>query len=955
MLSANTGYITSGEELWQLAQKVIGDGLPIALDCETGYEGEDRGYKNSSPSLHPEESILAGYNFTNAVSWGRYVPLGHDDSRYNIDPVPAARALWDMTATGLCIAHNADMEERTLSRWMLEHLADDPQRGAAVRASRGYFPILSDTMMEAHALARWKSIALKYLSRQVFDYDQVELRDLFSEILGKTVPANKRYTLRFTVLDPSDPRVFNYACDDVIQTLRLHQRHYPQVKDNFIYWLEMNVWPVIWAMEDEGLAVDWDYIDEAKGRARQFRNKMQAGIVNHLTERLGQLPPKFNPGSHPQVRRVLYSKPPEGLGLMTHIMTKGKKDGTDKKLSTSALALKGNSFDPFVRRMQDFRGMSKLLSTYLENWRREYGWCDDGRAHCHLLPHGTFTGRCSSSDFNYQNLPKKYHYECEVNGEVAEFSFNFRDCVVVPDGFWGMGFDISQGELRIIAAEAGEQAMLDAFANGEDLHALTACRLLNLTREEMLAGGELGGKQYPAEAGGFRPFGKAQPLSEPVLTPDGWTRMGGLKVGDYVFGSDGFPVRIRGVFPQGVKKVYRVTTSDGAVTECCEEHLWTVRNINSKDGGWRTYELRELMASGLHNTNGQPKFVLPSRSVIQYPDSQELDVDPYVMGLLLGDGGFTQVISFTNQDQELLQAVRSEHERSGGRVREKDRGSRVRLLLDAGVPYQRTSNVIRRALRRHGLLGLKSHEKFVPPEYMQASPAQRLWMLQGLLDTDGNVLASGAQFRVTSEQLAKDAQALARSLGGWASIKTYQRERTAFHTKSDPLPTWDVYLRLPDGMCPFRLARKRERWKPPRYVADQRIVSVEEVMSSEVQCISVDAQDGLYVTSDYIVTHNTMNFARSPWATSSPCRGWPTGSAARSMRRPSTSTTTSRCTRRSARGRGARCPTPRSTASPRAASAAGTPSGRTSRTSRGCTRAGSARRAMPRYKAAWRT
>lgn len=503
MSSANTGYVASAGELRQLADKMIGEGQPIALDCETGYAGEDRSYKNSSPSLHPEESVLAGYNFTNAASWARYIPLGHDEARYNLDPLPAAQALWDITATGLCVVHNADMEERCLSRFLLENLADDPERGEAVRASKGYFPLRSDTMMEAHALARWKSIALKSLSKEVLGYEQVELIELFNEVMfgiqGKKLPKNKKNTLRFTVLDPSDPRVFNYACDDAIQTWRLHDRFYSQVKDNFIYWLEMNNWPVIWGMEDEGLAVDWGFIDEAKGRAKTFRDKMQMALTRHLKEdRHVQLPPKFNPGSHPQIRKVLYSKPPEGLGLATHIMTKGKADGTGKQLATSAIALKGNSTDPFVRRMLDYRGMTKLLTTYLETWRQEFGWCEDGRAHCHLLPHGTFTGRFSSADFNYQNLPKKYHYECDG----AEFFFNFRDCIVTPPGYWGMGFDISQGELRIIAAEAGEQAMLDAFANGEDLHTLTAARLLGLTAEEVADGGELNGVQYPAEKGG---------------------------------------------------------------------------------------------------------------------------------------------------------------------------------------------------------------------------------------------------------------------------------------------------------------------------------------------------------------------------------------------------------------------------------------------------------------------
>jgi hypothetical protein len=144
--------------------------------------------------------------------------------------------------------------------------------------------------------------------------------------------------------------------------------------------------------------------------------------------------------------------------------------------------------------------MNKLLTTYLERWRDEFGWCEDGRAHCHLLPHGTFTGRFSSSDFNYQNMPKKYHYE--VDEET--FDFNFRNAIIVPDGWWGLGFDISQGELRIIAAEAGETAMLEAFEQGEDLHALTASRLLHVSLDEVSAGGELFGRQVDS----FRQLGK---------------------------------------------------------------------------------------------------------------------------------------------------------------------------------------------------------------------------------------------------------------------------------------------------------------------------------------------------------------------------------------------------------------------------------------------------------------
>lgn len=511
--AANVGFVGSNAELERITEQVLSSGAPVALDCESGYEGEPRGYKNASPSVHAEENLIAGFSFTTDASWARYVPVGHEDPLVNVDPELASMCLWRICATGRVVVHNAEAEERWLSRWMLGLLGGHPEVGAAVRASRGYYPLRSDTMMEAHALARWKSIALKNLSREVFGYEQVELRALFDAVLSghdgaKKLTRSKANTLRFNVLDPTDPRVFSYACDDAIQTWRLHERHYPQVRDNFIYWLEMNVWPAVWDTEDEGLAFDWDMIDEARERAERFQAKMQAGMIAHLTERLGHAPlvkgKVFNPNSHPQLRSVLYDPPPDGLGLATRVRTNGKADGTGKQLSTNATALKGNSGDVFVRKLQDYRGMSKLLGTYLRPWRAEYGWAPDGRAHCHLLPHGAATGRFSAADFNYQNMPKKYHY---VVGE-EEFRLNFRDAVTVPPDHWGMGFDISQGELRIIAAESGEKAMLEAFEAGVDLHSLTASRLLHLSLDEVRAGGELFGKEWSSESGGFRPFGK---------------------------------------------------------------------------------------------------------------------------------------------------------------------------------------------------------------------------------------------------------------------------------------------------------------------------------------------------------------------------------------------------------------------------------------------------------------
>src|SRR6188768_1701189 len=79
--------------------------------------------------------------------------------------------------------------------------------------------------------------------------------------------------------------------------------------------------------------------------------------------------------------------------------------------------------------------------------------------------------------------------------------------------------------------------------------------------------------------------GRAQTVSAPVLTPDGWRPIGGLRVGDLVVGSDGEPTPVLGVYPQGEKDIYRVSAQDGASTLCCGEHLWTVRTLYDKRYG----------------------------------------------------------------------------------------------------------------------------------------------------------------------------------------------------------------------------------------------------------------------------------------------------------------------------------------------------------------------------------
>ena len=95
--------------------------------------------------------------------------------------------------------------------------------------------------------------------------------------------------------------------------------------------------------------------------------------------------------------------------------------------------------------------------------------------------------------------------------------------------------------------------------------------------------------------------GKAQPLTSPVLTPDGFILMNDVTVGSSVIGEDGLPHTVVGVFPQGVKKVYRVTFTDGSHAECCDEHLWTYQLSRDVTRGiFRTRSLKEILLDDLY-------------------------------------------------------------------------------------------------------------------------------------------------------------------------------------------------------------------------------------------------------------------------------------------------------------------------------------------------------------------
>jgi phosphate starvation-inducible PhoH-like protein len=362
--------------------------------------------------------------------------------------------------------------------------------------------------------------------------------------------------------------------------------------------------------------------------------------------------------------------------------------------------------------------------------------------------------------------------------------------------------------------------------------------------------------------------GRSQPLDRQVLTPEGFRPIGSLRVGDLVIGSNGLPTPVLGVYPQGRREVFRVRTQDGASTLCCGEHLWAVATRDDRRRGkpLRVLETREMM--GQLRAAHYHRFELPLISQpVAFPP-REVPLDPYALGLLLGDGSFSaKITGFTTADPELVLALEQSIE--GIELRSRTKFDYY-LRHTAGGARLKVAHPVTVALRELELVGRRSSTKFVPEPYLHNSSRVRLAVLQGLLDTDGGPVTQRGrtcrvQYATTSPRLRDDVVFLVQSLGGIAYWRTrsaagrppgYARGQEIYH-RSD---AYILDIRLPQGIDPFRLTRKRELYNSSGGGRPMRFVdSIEPAGEAETLCIQVAAADSLYVTDDFLLTHNTLN------------------------------------------------------------------------------------------------
>ena len=368
------------------------------------------------------------------------------------------------------------------------------------------------------------------------------------------------------------------------------------------------------------------------------------------------------------------------------------------------------------------------------------------------------------------------------------------------------------------------------------------------------------GRQYTLIADSMG-LGKEQPLTAKILTPSGWSTMGEMRVGSRVIGSDGKAHKVTGVYPQGKKPVYRVTFSDNSFAECGLDHLWKIRDQNriKRGTGWDVISTRELIARGTLYSDGTSKYQIPRLPAVQF-DPVDLPIDPYVLGVLLGDGclcGSSICWSTPDVDYDIVERMR-ERLPSEFRITKHDTGGCMQYLITTS---EHKSNYLKNELRKLDLLK-KSKEKFIPEIYLLGSIEQRLDLLRGLMDTDGSrSKRNSCTFCSCSKKLSVDFVELARSLGAIASVRTY-------HPKDKPT---EYRIRINSDFCPFYSKRKAKDWKKDTKNRGHRIVSIDYIGEAEQQCIAVDAPDHLYVTDGYKLTHNTVQ-AIGVWNSDSTCK-----------------------------------------------------------------------------------
>ena len=409
--------------------------------------------------------------------------------------------------------------------------------------------------------------------------------------------------------------------------------------------------------------------------------------------------------------------------------------------------------------------------------------------------------------------------------------------------------------------------------------------------------------------------GKALDINTPIPTPDGWKPLWFIEEGDFVLGDDGEPVEVDLATDHMYDhECYEVEFSDGEVIVADAEHLWTVQQFN-RDGTVKkskpvaTKSTLELLKNYKLHKNGKNRYLYAIENTKPLNLSEKyLPIDPYVLGVWLGDGDSTSSRITTSKDdleiKKYLEDAGHVVEISGVDKRNENvvylhvdpkpiegdicfRGHDKRVTgeysngtcaecgrqnhkyrkhgIEPDPPINKHKGLSWN-LRELGILSDKGNDKKIPPIYLRGSHNQRLALLQGLMDTDGccDTRQGQSSFASTNINLSLGVYELLMSFGVRATIRKRVTNAVNNGIKVPGRPSWTVDFHVYDDFPLFRLSRKLKKLRPAPKKRDKenkrrRIVRIEKTSSRPVKCIRVKNESHLYLAGrGMIPTHNTQ-------------------------------------------------------------------------------------------------
>lgn len=352
--------------------------------------------------------------------------------------------------------------------------------------------------------------------------------------------------------------------------------------------------------------------------------------------------------------------------------------------------------------------------------------------------------------------------------------------------------------------------------------------------------------------------GKAQPLYSKIYTPNGYKLMGDIKLGDKICSTDGGITTVTGIYPQGIKDVYRIHFNDKTYVDCCGEHLWEVTTLKDREKFKKSGKpVKKQVLSTLEMVNdivvrdGRLNFKIDVVEPLNF-NEEKLIIDPYLIGCLIGDGGMTNdntvISSIDNEILQYITDIISEFDLSLKKVKQyENKEDHTYRIINKN---KKNTNILKNITLDLGLR-CKSEHKRIPKAYLYNSIENRIKLLQGLMDTDGTIdkRNGSISFSTSSEQLKNDFCELIQGLGGIARVSI---------KKTNSLDNYVIHFNLPNFEV-FRLKRKLKYVKKRvKYFPSRYIKHIEKIGEVEQQCIMVDHPNHLYVTDNCTITHNTF-------------------------------------------------------------------------------------------------